>query len=84
MSALREGIKTIPAPTWTDDPQLRIAVALEGLAGCTGWIDPETGQRQHDGETCPLHEGQDEVLDTPPADWWLTRFRDWMWRNAGL
>lgn len=80
----KRGIKTIPAPRYQDDPQVRIALALETLAGCTGWVDPATGMRQHDGDTCPIHEGQDDPLDAPPEDWWLTRVRDWVWRNAGL
>lgn len=85
MSALTNGIKHLPAPSWTDDPQARIAVALETLAGCTGWLD-EYGRRQHDGDTCPVHEGgdlDDEVAADEPQTL-LDRFRDWAWHHFGI
>ncbi len=74
------GIKQLPAPSYRDDPTTRIAIALETLAGCTGWLDPETGQRQHDGDTCPVHEGQDVTPDAQidiKAFTWLDRLRIW-------
>jgi hypothetical protein len=84
MSAQAQGMKRI-ASHWTDDPTLRIATALETLAGCTGWID-EHGQRQHDDEFCPLHESQDDPVETE-AEMPLTRldrFRDWLYFHFGL
>ena len=40
------------------DSLARIAISLEKIAGCTGYLDDE-GNRIHDGDTCPVHEGED-------------------------
>ncbi len=75
-----KGIKQL-STGYRDDPTTRIAIALETLAGCTGWLDPETGQRQHDGDTCPVHEGQDDPptfqVETPLTT--FDRLRFWKW-----
>lgn len=58
---------------YRDEPLVRIALALETLAGCTGWVDPDTGARHHDGDTCPLHESAD--ADSNVDSIWLKETR---------
>lgn len=62
---------------------LRVEELLLVLAGCTGVLDPDHGDRlQHDGDTCPVHEDETissivGVPDPEPGDlsWYLVSIR---------